>query len=216
LPGLSGDMTRGMREFVTAHEVAHQWWHVLVGSDSRLHPFADEGLAQYSTLLYFEDRYGKERAEREAEQNLTLPYQMMRLAGQSDAPVERPVASFASPVAYAGLVYGKGPFFYREARRLLGDEQFFSRLMQYRERFAFRVAPGRAVIDALAGAQSGAQSGAIALLARRWLDEAHGDEDLGKLDAAELLRSLAPGVANSAAPPAIPDELRRMLNGAGL
>lgn len=206
LSGLSGDMTRSMREFVTAHEVAHQWWHVLVGSDSRLYPFADEGLAQYSTLLYFEDRYGRERAAQEAEQNLKLPFQMMRMAGEPDAAVERPVASFASPVAYGGLVYGKGPFFYREARRILGDEVFFSRLRQYRDQFAFRTAPGRAVIEALARSQRGP----IQDLARHWLEQAHGDEDLGKFALGDLLRG-APGTANSAGVE-LPAQLRQLLD----
>ena len=41
-----GGMTDGMLEFVVAHEVAHQWWHGLVGSDSRDHPYVDEALAQ--------------------------------------------------------------------------------------------------------------------------------------------------------------------------
>src|SRR5207248_3238311 len=33
-------------EFTVAHEVAHQYWHGLVGSDSRQEPYLDESLAQ--------------------------------------------------------------------------------------------------------------------------------------------------------------------------
>ncbi len=217
-PNIGANVTSGMREFVTAHEVAHQWWHVLVGSDSQTDPFADEGLAQYSTLIYFEDRYGAARAERELQQNLKLPYQAMRLAGQPDGAAERPVKGFTSPVAYGGLVYGKGPLFYREVRGLLGDDVFFARLRHYRADYAFEVAPTRAFVSAF----SGAERGAVQLLASHWLDEAHGDEDLGKLDLAGLLQSFAPGLgapkAGSATPlPAnLPADLQQLLGGSGL
>jgi len=214
---LAAGITSGMREFVTAHEVAHQWWHVLVGSNSQTDPFADEGLAQYSTVLYFEDRYGTARAEHEARLNLKLPYQAMRLAGLPDGAAERPVNGFATPVSYGGLVYGKGPFFYRELRNLLGDDTFFARLKRYRADYVFEVAPPRAFVTAF----SASTANAVELLASHWLDEAHGDEDLGKLDLAGLLQSLAPGAlgapAAGAAPSleGLPSDLRQLLRAAG-
>ena len=60
-----GDFVGPMLEFVTAHEVSHQWWSGVVGSDAREHPFVDESLAQYSAVLAMEARYGSERAEQE-------------------------------------------------------------------------------------------------------------------------------------------------------
>ena len=45
----------------------------LVGSDSREHPFVDEGLAQYSAVLYMEDRYGAARARAEASDRTSPP-----------------------------------------------------------------------------------------------------------------------------------------------
>ncbi len=114
LGGAAGGLpasTDEMREFVVAHEVAHQWWHGLVGSDSRQHPFVDESLAQFSSMLYFEDRYGAERGRLAGDQNVKANYQTMRLLGQPDGPVDRPAAG-ASTISYAGLVYGKGPYYY--------------------------------------------------------------------------------------------------------
>jgi hypothetical protein len=178
-------LTDSMIEFVVAHEVAHQFWHGLVGSDSREHPFMDEALAQYSALVYLEDRYGKERSEHDGLINVEANYQMMRILGTPDAPVDRPVEAFGSTVAYAGLVYGKAPYFYAAVRRMLGDEAFFEALRTYVKKYAFRVAPSPALVDTLAPGDP-----RVAALAAHWLNETHGDEDLGKPDLAKMMGSL--------------------------
>jgi len=170
-------------EFTTAHEVAHQWWHALVGSDSRAHPFVDESLAQYSTLLYYEDRHGKERAQRVADSQVRLNYVGMRLMGQPDGPVRGAVSSF-EPLSYAGLVYGKGPFFFREARGKMGEAAFFEGLRRYADEHRFRTASQEGPVPYLT---TGRHERDVRLLARRWLDEAHGDADLGPVDMQSVL-----------------------------
>jgi len=170
------DLLRSMREFVTAHEVAHQWWHGLIGSDSQADPFLDESLAQYSTLVYLEDRYGKARADQDANSNVKLGYLMMRTMGTPDGPVSRPAAKFPSSLAYAGLVYGKAPFFFHELRQKLGDRVFFERLRAYATRHRFRTARPDALLEAFA---VGGRRQEVTTLARRWLEGAHGDEDIG-------------------------------------
>jgi hypothetical protein len=180
-------MVQSMLEFVTAHEVAHQYWHGIVGSDSRQHPFVDEGLAQYSAMLYLEDRYGAERARRDGDAQVRMNYQFMRLLGQPDAAVDRPVAAFATPIAYAGLVYGKGPYLYRELRSAVGDAAFFDALRAYVARYRFRLAPPRGFVELLA---TGRRAARVRALARRWLDESHGDEDLGRADLGGMLAQM--------------------------
>ena len=50
-------------EKTVAHEVSHQWWYNLVGSDQVNAPWQDEALAQWSTLLYFGKRGMKSYAD---------------------------------------------------------------------------------------------------------------------------------------------------------
>ena len=69
LMGNDGPMKLAAAEFTTAHEVGHQWWHGIVGCDSRKHPWQDEALAQFSAILYSEDRYGAQRAKRDGDMN---------------------------------------------------------------------------------------------------------------------------------------------------
>ena len=200
-------MTARMREFVTAHEVAHQFWHGLVGSDSRAHPFVDEGLAQWSAMLYLQDRYGQERATRDGDMQVRMNYQMMRMQNVADAPVDRPVRDFASPLAYAGLVYGKGPYVYEALRQQVGDATFFATLQEYVRTYRFRTAPQRGFIDLLA---RGAHTASVRAIARRWLDERHGDADLGRGDMRALAGSML-GLDASA----LPAELGGLMNALG-
>ncbi len=134
-----------MLEFVTAHEVGHQWWHGIVGSDSRDHPFQDEALAQYSAMLYVLERYGQARADREARDQVTAGYHMMRLMGRADAAVDQPVSAFADPMSYGGIVYGKAPHLYPALRRTIGDRAFFAAIRAHVAEYRFRVAPPRAL-----------------------------------------------------------------------
>jgi ABC-type transport system involved in multi-copper enzyme maturation permease subunit len=51
--------------FVTAHELAHQWWaHQVVGGDGQGSTMFSEGLAEYSALTIMEKRYGREAAQK--------------------------------------------------------------------------------------------------------------------------------------------------------
>jgi aminopeptidase N len=51
--------------FVTAHEVAHQWWgHQLVGADVQGAAVLSETLAEYSALMVMEKEYGREKMRR--------------------------------------------------------------------------------------------------------------------------------------------------------
>jgi hypothetical protein len=202
----SGNLIEDILEFTTAHEVAHQWWHALVGNNARLNPFLDESLTQYSTLLYYEDRYGQQRAKQAADTHLRMNYQMMRMMGGTDGSVDRPVSAFVTPTAYAGLVYGKGPFFYEAARKQLGDSAFFGALRAYANDNRFRTASERGPIDALAAAGHAAQ---IRSLAHRWLDEHHGDKDLGTANAAQ-----AAGAGALGSDPQI-NQLLQQFGGAG-
>lgn len=176
--------TGSMLEFTTAHEVAHQWFPGLIGSDSREHPYLDESLAQYSAVIYFVDRYDMARAKQEASRQVAMNYQMMRMLGNEDAPADRPVDAFANEIAYAGLVYGKAPYLWSKIKLLVGDDAFFAGMSRYVTKNRFRTAAPRALVEELA---QGDKADEVRKLAKRWLDEAHGDEDLGKLDMRQMI-----------------------------
>ena len=195
-PGSSQDglVPAGMFEFTCFHEVAHQWWQGIVGSDPRREPWVDEALAQYSAVLAVEASKGGgaagSAAGDEAEATfIALNYTGMRMAKVADAAAARPADQYHSPIAYAGLVYGKAPLFYRAARHLMGDERFIASLRDYRRRWAFREASGESWLAAAQAADPG-NAAELARLERHWLHECHGDDDIPAPDALSLLQSL--------------------------
>lgn len=165
-------------EFTTAHEVAHQYWYGLVGSDARAHPFVDESLTQWSARLYFEERFGEARGKREADAQIAMNYRMMRMLGHADAAVDRPVDAYDSSLTYGGLVYGKGAYLYPALRTLLGDAAYFDALRGYARQYRFREAPPTALFERMA-ATSGGHAAKVKALVQHWLHERHGDRDLG-------------------------------------
>lgn len=175
-----------MLEFVVAHEVAHQWWNALVGSDSIRHPVIDEALAQYSAVLFVEQRRGKAAAERALATQVAANYHMLRLMGGKDAAANRPAAEFDDMLAYAGLVYGKAPLFYRALRETLGDRLFFAVLKRYAQVYAFREADIDGLLNRVRRLAPG-QAAEVERLRKRWWDEARGDRDMGRLSWSELL-----------------------------
>ncbi|NJN98010.1 MAG: M1 family metallopeptidase [Anaerolineales bacterium] len=109
------DQRGGFFQHATAHEVAHQWWYGMVGNDQVDHPWLDESLTNYSTVVYWETIEGADNAQGIIETLFFGPYEQARDQGQ-DRPVTGPVADF-SEGEYGTFVYGKGPLFFTPCGR---------------------------------------------------------------------------------------------------
>jgi hypothetical protein len=179
----------GMVEFVIAHEVAHQWWHALVGSDSNRHPFLDEALANYSGVLYYDHRHGAQAAEEQLEMQLRMPFQLFAMMGGRDGVVDRPTSAFGSQMEYAALVYGKGALFLHAFRGALGAKALLKGLKGYAQANAFRQAEPGDLQAALAKAAP--KPDKARALYKRWIDETHADEDIGGISMDAVMQDLA-------------------------
>ncbi len=72
-------------EWIVAHEVGHQWWYGVVGSDQVNQPWLDETLTSYSTMLYYEHRYGKQRGIGIVNGEFRATYRKLQAARTCDA-----------------------------------------------------------------------------------------------------------------------------------
>jgi len=132
------DEKGGNFEFTAAHEVAHQWWYSMVGSDQVDEPWLDEALTQYSTIIYFEEMHGKRVAETILESHFEGVYQQVIEEGR-DAVVAQPVAAF-SPEDYGPIIYCKGPLFFHTLRQQVGDDTYFEIMRRYLEQHKYGIA----------------------------------------------------------------------------
>lgn len=141
-PGLillysAGQVGVGTR-YVTAHEVAHQWWYGVVGNDIYREPWLDEALAQYSGIIYDEDVAGAEVAAADWEREVLRRYRGALADG--DLPIGLPITGYPNFNIYYRTIYGKGPLFLRTLRQELGDDMFFKALQIYYQRHRYGVA----------------------------------------------------------------------------
>ncbi len=123
-------------EYAVAHETAHQWWGVLVGSDGYREPWLDEAVSEYAVLEYAEKTYGL------AERN-DLEYSRMesamRVTVSPGATPGAPLTHFGTMSEYSLVVYHRGAAYLCAVDRLLNDgiNPF---LRQYAQTYAFSIA----------------------------------------------------------------------------
>ncbi|NLN40586.1 MAG: M1 family metallopeptidase [Clostridiales bacterium] len=129
-------------EVVVVHEVAHQWWYGLVGNDQIYDSWLDEALTEYSTILYYGQRYGQEEEHSKYQELIDKGrYQLFKVYRDSedmDETIQRPLYEFEDWIEYDALVYGKGAIMFHEVRQEMGDENFIKVLKTYFENNKFQ------------------------------------------------------------------------------
>ncbi len=105
-------------EYTIAHETAHQWWGVTVGSDSYNEAWLDEALSEYAVLEYAEKVYGlRERNDLEQSRMESA----MRVTVSRGATPGAPLTRFSSMSEYSVVVYHRGAAYLCALDRLLPD-----------------------------------------------------------------------------------------------
>lgn len=148
---LSDTLKEGDRARVTAHETAHQWWAITVGSDQVENAWQDEGLAEYSTLLFFEnyEKYGFTREDMVAQslREYRSYYDVYgSVLGRADTSMIKHLKDFYSAYEYRCLAYDKPLVMFDTLRKSVGDKKFLSALKRYYTANTFKNATKEALI----------------------------------------------------------------------
>ena len=207
-----GPLMASTLEFTIHHEIAHQWFAMVVGNDPIDSPITDEALAQHVALLLTEWRHGKKLADALRQGQLKGSYQLYRAMGGRDGVADRPAGEFKSNGEYAALVYGKAPLLYDEVRKAIGDEAWLKALRAYTAQNRWGWAAPDGPIAAAAEIAPG-KAKALRALRQHWLDEAHGDEDLGAMtfDLGAMMGGASGSVGNGNLPGVDPADLKALL-----
>jgi len=121
--------------YVTAHEVAHQWWaHQVIGANVQGSTMLVETLAQYSALMVMEKEYGKEKMQR------FLRYELDRyLSGRGGELVAEMPLVLVENQQY--IHYRKGSLVMYALRDYIGEERVNAALAKFIKDHAFENAP---------------------------------------------------------------------------
>jgi aminopeptidase N len=135
-PGLVyiSDRAKGeMYRDVTVHEIAHQWWYGIVGSNQISNAWLDETLAEYSATLFYEKQpqFGIGYSARIADALGAYALFCDFFDGVSDTSMNRRLPDFNTPLEYTVMTYTKGQVMMDSLRKTIGDNAFFDGLRKY-------------------------------------------------------------------------------------
>jgi len=125
-------------DILQAHETAHQWWGNVVTSAGYHDEWLMEALADYSALLYLENKNGSQPVAMALESYKTNLLQ--KVNGQtveSTGPIVlgTRLENSQTPTAYYNITYGKGSWIMHMLRRRMGDDRFLAMLADLRKEY---------------------------------------------------------------------------------
>lgn len=135
------------------HEVGHQWWYGLVGNDEYHYGWLDEGLTEYSTLLFYEENPEYNVDTKALIKNTTNSYVTFvevyeKVFGSVDSTMNRKLNEYKNESEYVYIAYVKGMLIFDSLREVVGREKLLSGLKQYFESNKFKIATPDNLISA--------------------------------------------------------------------
>jgi len=185
-------------EWAVAHLVAHQWWGAAVGNDPAREPLLDEALSSWSSLLYYKNTYGEEKATAVLDDQVRGVYRLYRTFGGDDMDANRPSRDYRNTFQYAAIVSAKGALMFVDLQKTLGEDKIFAALRNYYQANLYEIAQLDDLRIALLAEAPAEQRRAIGRTFTRWLTAKRGDEDIAPPDQ-ELAATL--GLPAKQAPP---------------
>lgn len=128
-------------EYIIAHETAHQWWYSVIGNDEISEPWLDEALTEYSTVLYFENKYGKDVGNRLMD---TMEVQTKNYLSHN---IFKATTQYKDSIDYSLNVYTKGAVVFNEIRNKVGDDVFFDTLKEYYSKYMYENVNGAKFVE---------------------------------------------------------------------
>ena len=140
---LSENVQDKARIRAVAHETAHQWWGGVVGNKPIENAWQDEGLAEYSAIVFFENH---EKYEIKREDEVAAALKEYRsyydvygsVLGRTDTRMIRHLSEYVNEYEYRCLNYDKGVLLLDTARKSVGDKKFFAALRRYYQANRFK------------------------------------------------------------------------------
>ncbi len=138
-------------EVVVAHEIGHQWFYSLVGSNQLEYPFVDESLTSFTEYVYFWETAEDERDVQAANDYVRRERQQYNSyvgSGHPDLPLGLSTDGYVES-QYSLIIYTKGPLFFNEITTQIGREGVYAFLQEYFRRYRYEIADIPAMLATL-------------------------------------------------------------------
>jgi hypothetical protein len=139
-------------DLVITHEVGHNWFYGILGSNERRYPFLDEGINSFYEMRYVRERYPDEKLTRFLRLDPSFPlfglsrvpywkmhevlyYFSMRM--RADQPLDLHSTDYSS-FNYGSVVYSKTPMVLDHLMGSMGEARFDSAMHAYFNEWKFR------------------------------------------------------------------------------
>ena len=131
-------------ERVIVHEVGHNWFYGILGSNERSFPWMDEGINSYYEHRYFDTKYPDENLSF----NVGIPIDIndkklsdiayfLGQSRNSEQPIQYHSDDYSS-LNYGSIVYEKASFALYYLAQYLGEEEFDKCMKNYYEEWKFK------------------------------------------------------------------------------
>lgn len=139
---------------IIVHETAHQWWYAAVGNDEVKDAWLDEGLTEYSTMLFYEKNADKYKYTFNGKRADALTAYMLycesyKNNGLGDTSMNRSLGEYANDTEYSYMTYVKGALMLDDVRNTVGDAAFMNGLKTYYKENKFCIAEPQDLIGAM-------------------------------------------------------------------
>ena len=146
-PGANVPFTHAL-EYVTVHEVGHNWFYGALANNELDDPWLDEGFAEYFTLCYADQAHKDGNIfdlPPWASGSLDLPYrwtheieyQLLSPSSRS-LPIAQSAYLYADELEYRAIAYSKGALFLQRLNVLVGDSVFNQTMRTYYSEYKFK------------------------------------------------------------------------------
>ncbi|HYK48069.1 MAG TPA: M1 family metallopeptidase [Parafilimonas sp.] len=129
-----------------AHEIGHNWFYGILGTNERDHAWMDEGINEFYQQEYENEKYGTNSdmyvsKGRFLEHRVPPNYNEVQIATlekmRKDQPIDTTSLAFTE-TNYGLIVYDKTPVWMRQLRHQLGTSGFDSSVKYYYEQWKFK------------------------------------------------------------------------------
>lgn len=135
-------------DVIVAHELSHSWWGNSTTCRQLKHMWLNEGFATYCEALWIEHRDGADAYQQYYEDDIAAVY-LRKFAAHQNPILDPPWSQI-----YSALTYEKPACVLHMLRRLVGDDDFFTILRTYGQRYQDSTALSEdfeAVVDEVTG-----------------------------------------------------------------